>query len=182
MGNINLLENYKKEEAEKNNPKSSRRQKLISTGLIMSLVIVFATFLVWGGVILWNNNLNSKISVMDEQLQRDETEMRGNDASRVLDINQRLDEIKNNLNQKKDATETLKKIESLIMRGIVAKTVKLEGSSVVINLSADNFGNLSKQIFNFKKDSSGMKNIAVSDVKRGQKGAIDFVVKAEIGK
>jgi Tfp pilus assembly protein PilN len=182
MGNINLLDDYKKKEAEKNNVAGHRGQKWISSGLIISLSVLVLTFLVWGGMLLWNKNLEAKSKSMDDQIKNEESNLRGADASRVLDFKQRLDEIASSFEQKRDASEALKKVEKLVVPGVVTKSLKLEGDSLVAILSADNFGNLSKQIFNFKKESSEMKNAKVSDVKKDATGSIGFTVRADVNK
>jgi hypothetical protein len=182
MGNINLLEDYKKTEDAKNNPQSSKRQKLISTGLTISLALLVLTFLVWGGVTLWNKNLESKITSMDVQIKGEESNLRGGDASRVLDFKQRLDEIATNFSQKRDANDIFGKVEGLVVQGVVAKSLKVDGSLLLAVFSADNFGNLSKQVFNLKKASANVSNVKVFDIKKDQGGAINFTIKSEISK
>lgn len=182
MDNINLLEDYKKTEFKKNNPGNFNKQKFISTGLSITLVILAVTFLFWGGVILWNKSEETKIAGINGEIKNEENKLRGNDASRVLDFKQRLDAIADNIDQKKDPTETLKKVENVVIPGVVASSLKVEEDSLTASLTVDNFGNLSKQIFNLKKASSGLKNIKISGVSRDSNGMVGFTVNAATSK
>lgn len=180
MTTINLHQNQQ-------NDQSSFSGKGGNSGFIFSLLILVVTLLALAGLKYYvtylaaqNKALVDNISVENSKL----AELKS--LENLIDMQNRLKEIKKNLNISEDGsvnrleiTKVLKYMSSDLNRGIVVSEFKYAPDKTSVSFNATNFSDVSKQIFNFK-NSDHFANVVVTKIDRGEKAiacSVDMIVK-----
>lgn len=171
MTTINLYQNQNEEE---------KRFTLFTgnKGFIFSIGIVVLTILILVGLkatipFLEKRNQNSLAAV-----QKESDSLVGlNNVDLVVDMQTRLEHIKNNLQIKNgnvlrpELTKALSGLEKDSVAGVAVSKYEYAGDGAAVTFVAGNFSDIARQILNFKK-SAYFTDVNVTNVGREEKGIV----------
>ncbi|GBE17237.1 hypothetical protein BMS3Abin15_01076 [bacterium BMS3Abin15] len=169
MANINLSQSVREEKS------SQQKRGIIDKGTSISLTILILTFLVFGGIKMYNIILGNKIAGADKQIDAQLAEINDSDANRIVDFQSRLDQIKSNINSKRNPNEMLDKVGRIMVQGAYLESYNYgeSDSQISLNIVANGFEDMAKQILNLKNEFGDADLISNS---RGDNGKIEFEV------
>ena len=148
-----------------------------SSGFIFSIGILIVTIMVWGGLKVAVSILDKKNFELASNVEQERINLASfGNIENIVDLQIRLEQIKNNLQIKdnavnrKQATSILDHLGSDISSGIVVSEYKYDNDSnkVTLMLSANNFTDASRQILNLKT-SNYFSNVNLIGISRGVK-------------
>lgn len=154
-----------------------QKNKFSSSGLIFSVGIIIVTLLIFGGLKLTVSILSSQSEKLANSIQNEKNSLIGvTDVKKVIDMQTRLDYIKENLKinngqiSRSRATQILDSIGSEINPGIVIESYLFENNDmnknkISLTFSVSNFSDLARQILSFK-NSSSFTNLNITNISR----------------
>jgi hypothetical protein len=150
MTTINLYQNQE----DKNRISSQNANR----GLFLSLGILSLTVIIAVGLKIYTPILDAKNKALIESISAENEKTVGlKKLTQVMDIQNRLVQIKNNLQiqnsavTRTDMNKILDKLSLDLDSGIVVADFKYNGDIVDVSFDANNFSDAAKQILNFKK-------------------------------
>jgi hypothetical protein len=150
-------------------------------GVIFSLGILIFTFLTLIGLNMYVPYAQKNSDALAANVQTESEKLVGlKSLERVVDMQKRLTEIKNNLQisdgavNRLEMTKILDQLSGELNTNIVVTDFKYDNGGVTVTFNAFNFGDIAKQILNFKK-SSYFSGVGVSSIKN-EDGLVTCVV------
>ncbi|MDD5397327.1 MAG: PilN domain-containing protein [Candidatus Moranbacteria bacterium] len=150
MTTINLYQNQE----EKNRISAQN----LNGGLIFSLVILTITVLTFVGLKFYVPILEAKSAALSASVTSENDKTVGlKKLANIVDVQNRLVEIKNNLQIKNgtvnrvEMNKVLDKLSADLNAGVVVSSYKYNVDTVDVSFESSNFADVAKQILNFKK-------------------------------
>ncbi len=173
MTTINLHQDKKREEM---NNKASK----MNTSLVFSLVVAVLFVASWVGLVYGKYYFEKKDAQLKIQIENESEELNGKkNIDDVIDLQERLKQIKSNLDSKIETNDVLNKVAANTISGVVFTSYSNVGKKVSVSLRATNFNDISKQLFNFKQ-ADFVTSVSVAGVTRVKDGIdcdIEIVIK-----
>ncbi len=174
MPNINLAT----EDVLRNNPSP------IGKGLIFSVLILVAVFMIYAGLITTNKVLSSKIAETKGEYDAQYGELLLGDGNKIIDFENRSTEANKMIAEDASMAGMLSQMEKTMLPAVYLNSVKYDDSKKMVSLVCvgDNFQTVAKQVLSFKQNEYFSKVIPgrVSlDLKENNKlnFSIDLVIK-----
>lgn len=180
MTTINLHQNRQEDQA-RFSVKSG------NSGFVFSLGILVITLLILAGLKLYVPFAEGNEKVLADTVLAENNKLVGlKSLEKIVDTQQRLNEIKNNLQLKDgnvtrlEMTKILDHLSSDLNPGVVVSDFKYETDKVTVSFDANNFSDVAKQILNFKK-SDYFTEVNLSSINR-KENTINSTVTMKIKK
>lgn len=150
--------------------------KKVNSGLIFSVLIILASVVLVGLLKLSVSYLNQKNDAVKEEVKNEEKNLVGvGKLELVVDMQGRLESIKNNLQikndevQKADMVKILDNFQTDLNTSSLVTSYKYNEGKIIASFNANNFNDIARQIQNFKKSSS-FTNVSILNIKRVDSG------------
>lgn len=145
MPNINLVA----EDVSKENS-----SPILGKGLISSIVILIFVFILYGGLLIANRALSSKIEVTKAEYDIEYNKFLSGKGNDIIDFKNRSDEAGKIIAENKLSADILNQIEKSILPSVYLDSLKYDKNTKKISLSCvgDNFQIVAKQILSFKQN------------------------------
>lgn len=139
-----------------------QRPSLLKKEMIFLVILLVLLIAVYGGLLVYEKNLNKKIKDIDSQYAVNYQELTGGNTKNVFDFQNRLTSANKLFPSGGAAFENLKKMEAVIIPGAYISSFSYNPSSneITLDIVASSFNLLAKQVLNFKK-SGYFSNISV---------------------
>lgn len=176
MANINLSQ-LSRDEPDK------IKFKLFDKGFYLSAGMILLTILVWAGMMLYNNFLEKKMTVIGDQINGKVTLLKSQNASRVADFQNRLDKISAHIGGFKNINpgNCFVPLEKLILPEVTIESLDCDNNKKEITLeaiSAGGYKTVARQLVALK-DSKYLANVALNSMNKGEK-TVSFSITAAI--
>lgn len=165
MTTINLRQNTQEEP-------SRFSVKNGNNGFIFSLGILIVTLTVLAGLRFYVPFAEGKNQALADVVSAENNKLVGlKSLEKVSDMQKRLIEIKSNLQLKEgkvtrlEMTKVLEYLGNDLNAGVVVYDFKYEAGKVTVSFDANDFGDVAKQVLNFKK-SNYFTNVNILDISR----------------
>ena len=188
--------------------KGAPRKRLVSRGLVVVFLALLLALGAWGGLKMWEKNIQAKISTIESNIQNTRIEMQEKlSDSKVTEFAMRAEHLQKELYRGHSTNDVLEEIEQIMVLNrnendeptnrVVLKsfehnsgayteqligdtTVVLTGpGTITISADADNFDVMAQQIEKFKQ-SEYFDNVAVGTTDRDDFGRIVFTLTMDV--
>jgi competence protein ComGC len=154
-------------------------------GLIFSISILVVTIVVAIALEIYVPNAEKKNDALDKKIEAENVNLAGlKQLEQITDTKRRLEAISGNLEIKNgkvgrtEMSQILSNLSEDMSKGAFVSQYAYANGKVVVKMMANNFNEVSRQIFNFKK-STNFSDINVLRVARGEDN-VEFDVEMRI--
>ena len=158
------------------NLQQDQREELINNtgklnfGLVVFAIVFSIILLSYIGLKVGSNFFNQKNAKLREQILSTGASLNGSKSvDDVIDLQFRVKQIKDNLDSRVEVTGTLDKVAKAVIPGVVFSSYSDVDKKIEINFRANDFNNVSKQIFSFKQ-ADFVSSVGVKGLVRDEKG------------
>ncbi len=150
---------------------SDNRNAVADKGFFISIGVLVVTLLVWGGFKFFHYRTVHNNEQMNEQIVQLQQSFSKDKVNRMVDLQQRLDVIKENFTTRQDANKMMDAIKNSMLPGVYVDSFSYENKLLEIDFIANDFLSIAKQVLSFKS-SGNIDSLVVKDMKRTEKGII----------
>jgi Tfp pilus assembly protein PilN len=170
MANINLYQ-VEQTEAQKN------RAGIFDGGMLAAMGFALVVLLVFGGMKFYLNSLDQKMVSLNEEENAGRQALNEEDVNLVASFGQRIDEIKLGTEAfaTNDPAKIFEEVQKTVLSGVVVSELSFKGNAVDLNIVAENFEILSKQILSFK-NADLFKTVEVASTNRNESGKVAAIL------
>ena len=175
MAGINLSQSM--QESKKNLGKFN----LWNSSFLISLVIFSIVAVLFGGMKWYEKTIDAKLSVLEQTLKDNSTQLHGKNVDRIADFDSRLSFIENNISDSTDMKQVLEQVEGLMVPSVVLTKYgySKQDNTITIAGETNNFRYLAQQILSLKSADT-FSEIRVDNINRTSDGKIAFILRTNI--
>lgn len=152
----------------------------IKLGKVLPLMIIIfvAVLLIYGGIVAFSYRTDGDIADLNVIYTGKLNELRSGNARSVLDFQNRLNQSDKIIDESLNSRDSLQEVERLMVPNVVLDAYDFDASSkkVLLSCISNNYDDIAKQIFTFKKSDYFSNVLAGETVFVGNEGGIKFDV------
>lgn len=169
MTNINLSQSLQQSAG------SSQKKRPADKGILISLAILIVTLLIFGGLKTGTLWLSSKKTDINSKIAAEARNLESGDVERIMDFQQRMEQIKGNISSEKDTNTVLGQVGQTMIPGSLVNSLQNTPGTLSLKITSDNFLVAARQVLGFKK-SSHFSNVRIKDISKDQGGKVLFTL------
>ncbi len=154
---------------------------LLNKNFFIYLVPLVAVLIVYGAGKIWSQSLDGQKTGLESGIERESSDLFNKDTERVADFQHRLDEIGASISTRRNPLDFLRWLEQNIIAGAAVSKLELSGDNLKMEIAADNYMTIAKQILAFKKSESS-RDVRISALSRDSKGGVGFSAEISLRK
>lgn len=153
------------------------RQQLMSSGLLISMILLTATLIVWGGLRWYMHSLDQKIAAIDTTIVAGTARLSGESVDRVADFSARMALLGADPAELIDPGVMFAKLESLVVPQVTLVRYEYDESDRISTIvgKTENFRYLAEQIISLRSDPL-FAQLRVTGIDRDDEGVIGFTL------
>lgn len=174
MPGVNLSQSMNEEE-------QSEERSFFDAGIVLSLLALLVVGLGWGGLRLYIGSIHKKIATIDESLNTNKAQLKGEHIDRVVDYDARLKYFSAHAATLTDTQSVFQKLENAVVAGVVLTKFEYnpESKEVVFEGTCANFKQLAEQIMSLKAEKDFVQ-VIVEQVDRNEDNQVVFALEASL--
>lgn len=133
---------------------SRKNSSPMGKGLFFSIILLVLVIVLYGGLLITNKILSSKISEAENEYNIEYDKFLSGDGNEIIDFESRSQEAEKIITEGKSAADILSQVEKTMIPSVYVNSFKYDKNKNTISLIcvADSFQTMSKQILSFKQD------------------------------
>ncbi len=157
----------------------TKKSSFLDKGVFLAFLILVFTLLLFGGLKMATKYYSAKKTQVDGETAALRKELASGGVDRVADFQNRLKEIKTNLEAKSNPNELLRQVSLSMVPGSTAELVEESLGAATIKVTVDNYLTAAKQTLALKK-SEKLKNIRITEIGKDSDGRIIITLSAQL--
>ncbi len=143
---------------------------------VLSMLIFLAVLATWVVLYFLNQNIDSKISNLDQQTKNLQTSENDQATTRVLDLEKEINDAKKLLASHVYSSKGFAALEGLILPNVQLNNLNLDikGGKASFGGKTESYNSLARQILVFENATSTVKKVDVSGISLNQTGGVGF--------
>jgi hypothetical protein len=159
-----------------------KTEKLVESGTLKLMSVLFLVILAYGGLMLYGNFLTKETESLKAQYTDQHANFMGEATKKVMDFQNRLVLSRELIGQERNINKDIDAVRAAISKGTYLASYKYDEATRTITLDcySDNYGTIAKQILSFK-NSSYFSSVSMGETKLDPKtNVINFSISLKI--
>ena len=149
---------------------------------VFSILIFLAVLAVWAALYFLNQNIDSKISDLDQQTKNLQTSENDQATTRIIGLEKEINDAKKLLASHVYSSKGFGALESLTLPNVQLNNLNLDikGGKASFGGRTETYNSLARQMLVFENATSTVRGINVSGISLNQSGGIGFSMNLDL--